>query len=134
MSGFASMVDRMVDMAEADESGARFFTTLEVSGGNASLLFVEINAFKRLVHLKLKMTLGTDAQIRKHLSDQLKDLKGRLTDLSLQHDQAKTDLTDRKADVDSLHQQLAALRYYQFAVFEVQEKWIFVTTFHDEWL
>lgn len=110
MSGFASMVDRMVDMAEADESGARFFTTLEVSGGNASLLFVEINAFKRLVHLKLKMTLGTDAQIRKHLSDQLKDLKGRLTDLSLQHDQAKTDLTDRKADVDSLHQQLEALR------------------------
>merc|ERR1719262_1245330 len=58
MSGFSAMMDRMVDMAEADETGSRFFTALEVSGnaGGASLAFIEINAFKRLVHLRLKMT------------------------------------------------------------------------------
>ena len=112
MSGFSAMIDRMVDMAEADETGSRFFTALEVSGnaGGASLAFIEINAFKRLVHLRLKMTPGTDAAIRKHLAGQLRDLRSRLTDVAKQNDRARADLADRNADVDSLHQQLEALR------------------------
>jgi len=111
MSGFAGMIERMVDMAEADDTGARFFTSLEVtSNGVANLSFVEINAFKRLVHLKLKMTSGSDAQIRKHLGSQLRDLRDRLAAVSKQNDRANTELSDRKADVDSLHDQLEALR------------------------
>ena len=110
MTGFSAMIDRMVDMAEADETGSRFFTALEVSAAGASLAFIEINAFKRLVHLRLKMTSGTDAQIRKHLAGQLGDLRRRLTDVTRQSDQARADLTDRNADVDSLSKQLEAMR------------------------
>lgn len=111
MSGFAGMIDRMVDMAEADETGARFFTSLEVGvTSGANLSFVEINAFKRLVHLKLKMSCGSDAQIRNHLAGQLRELRDRLAQLSKQNDRSNAELSDRKADVDSLHQQLEALR------------------------
>merc|ERR1719370_240654 len=101
----------MVDMAEADDTGARFFTSLEVtSNGVANLSFVEINAFKRLVHLKLKMSCGTEAQIREHLAIQLRDLRDRIAHFSTLNDRTKSELSDRKADVDSLHEQLEALR------------------------
>jgi len=109
--GFSAMVERMVDQAEADESGSRFFTALEIANGNeASLVFVEINTFKRLIHLRLKMTSGSDKEITNHLAGQLRHLRNSLVDVTNQNAQTKSDLIQRNSDVHTLHQQLEALR------------------------
>ena len=111
--GFSAMVERMVDQAEADESGSRFFTALEIANGNeASLVFVEINTFKRLIHLRLKMTSGSDKEITNHLAGQLRHLRNSLVDVTNQNAQTKSDLIQRNSDVHTLHQQLEALRLY----------------------
>ena len=111
--GFSAMVERMVDQAEADESGSRFFTALEIANVNeASLVFVEINTFKRLIHLRLKMTSGSDKEITNHLAGQLRHLRNSLVDVTNQNAQTKSDLIQRNSDVHTLHQQLEALRLY----------------------
>lgn len=120
MAAFAPMIARMLEMCEADESGQRFFVTLEsASGGGAGgqgmdatvfLSFVEINAFRKLVHLKLKMQSGTDAQIRRHLSQQLTSLKSSFSDVTRLYKQCQRELAEQQSTSGKMQEEIERLR------------------------
>ena len=72
--------------------------------------FVEINAFRRLVHLKLRLNCGSDAQIRRHLSQQLLTLKSGYKEVMALYQTSKEDLTEMAASQARLRDEVGQLK------------------------
>ena len=74
-----------------------------------ALEIVETNPFKHLCHLSLKMTEGNEAQIKKHLSAKLRQLKEEkesnmqtMHNLEQQIDQERKNCAQKNAELDLL--------------------------------
>lgn len=96
MSGFPGMAQRLVEMCAADSSGARFFANLTSA---KELQFIEVNAFRRLVHLSVQFRRGTEPQIRNYLTKKLAKLQRRLNARELQLEACRRQRDDLKATV-----------------------------------
>ena len=80
MAGFPAMIFRLLDNCIAEETteSPKFSPVLEYLDNRCDEVtfeIQEINLFRRLAHLSLKLRRGNDAKIRDHLAECLKSLK-----------------------------------------------------------
>ena len=80
LSAFPPMIFRLLDTCIAEEhtETPKFFPILEFSdarGDEVNFEIQEINLYRKLAHLSLKLRKGNDAKVREHLADCLKNLK-----------------------------------------------------------
>ncbi|GAB6028756.1 Spindle assembly abnormal protein 6 [Chamberlinius hualienensis] len=76
-TSFPQKFVELLDLCSREESkeSPRFVLQMQLSNGSSLLNIVEINPFKHLVHLALKLVPGSDADVKRYLADTVKNLK-----------------------------------------------------------
>ena len=100
LAAFPAMIFRLLDMCLSEElaESPKFFPQLEFAdqrGDEVSFEILEINLYRRLAHLSLRLRKGNDAKVRDHLGDCLKHLK-------IEHNTALTKLTEAHEALKSM--------------------------------
>ena len=91
-AAFPANIIRLIDNCQSEvlKENPKFFPQLEFAdarGDEVTFDIVEINLFRRLAHLSLRLRRGNDAKIKEHLGDCLKQLK-------LEHNKILTKLAE----------------------------------------
>ena len=118
-ASFASMIEQLLRKCidEAQSESPKFGLVLDHSQGaespQAVLNFQEINPYRRLCHLSLKVCRGSDTQVKEYLADCIKKLQrdydnfsltmeGRNQELQTQLDRLKSQVGSKTAEFESL--------------------------------
>lgn len=116
LSAFPTMITRLLDtcLTEAAASDQpKFFAVLDYvysSHDEVNLDVQEINAYRRLAHLSLKLRKGTDAKVRQHLSECLSSLKADHKTLQVNLDEARLELRNVQETNAGLIAQMEVLK------------------------
>ena len=106
LAAFPAVIFRLLDTCLSEElaENPKFFPQLEFTdqrGDEVSFEILEINLYRRLAHLSLKLRKGNDAKVRDHLGDCLKHLRGEhntaLTKLAEANEALKTMLEEKES-------------------------------------
>jgi spindle assembly abnormal protein 6 len=76
-AAFPASVELLASSCARDAAGPnpRYTAELHIALGEASLLFIEANAFRNLTHLALRMAPGDDAAVKTHLARCLREAR-----------------------------------------------------------
>ncbi len=104
--GFPSMIERLLETCATEEKSdsPKFFAVLEYNdaqGDEVTFEVQEINVYRRLAQISLRMRRGNDARVREHLGECLKQLRLEHRDTLdiLQHAQREVERS-RKSESD----------------------------------
>ena len=121
-TAFPANIFRLLDTCQSESlnENPKYFPQLQFldsRGDEVSFDILEINLFRRLAHLSLKLRRGNDAKIKEHLGDCLKQLKlehHKVLNKLAETSDALKNVTEEKSSIEKHMEKLVNICVYVF--------------------